>query len=275
MGSFAVNTGPTCTWNPAPSGNWITILPSGSKGTGKVNYVVAANSAGSPRNGFITVGGQQYNISESGFSCSYSIAPSVAAFAANGGDSRVVVTAPAGCSWTATRNAGWLSVTSGASGAGNAAVMVHATANTGGARSGTVTIAGKTFSVTQTAPGANACGALDVTSQLPVSFGGFTPSFGGVTQPVSITNHTGASIPGPIYLVTVGEPTHNGNLRDTFLVSVNPGMTTCFSALGDYLIPMALGGLAPNQTVSIPYGGLYWNAYPSYAPKVLSGAPSH
>jgi hypothetical protein len=275
LGSFAVNTGPTCSWNPLPSGNWITILPSGSKGTGKVNYVVAANSAGVARNGFITVAGQQYNISESGFSCSYSIAPAVAAFAANGGDSRVVVTAPAGCSWTATSNAGWLSVSSGASGTGNAAVIVHATANAGSARSGTVTIAGTTFSVTQTAPGASACGALDVTAQLPPSFGGFTPSFGGVTTPVSITNHTSAFIPGPIYLVTVGEPTHYGDLRDTFLLSANPGMTTCFSTHGDYLILMAPGGLAPNQTASIPFGGLYWNAYPSYAPKVLSGAPSH
>ena len=158
LGSFTVNTGPACTWNLVPSVGWITIMPSGSKGTAKANFAVAANG-GAARSGFIAVGGQHFNIDQQGFSCSYAINPSVAAFNDTGGSARVVVNAPAGCPWTATSNAGWITVTSGGSGSGNGAVVVDAAPNSGGARSGTVTIAGKVFTVTE---GAGVCGALDV-----------------------------------------------------------------------------------------------------------------
>ncbi len=112
LGAFTVNTASTCTWNPVSNVGWITILPSGSKGTAKVNYAVAANN-GAARTGQISVGGQNYNIDQSAQSCTYSIGPAYASFSANGGDSRVIVDTPTGCSWTATSNAGWLSVTSG------------------------------------------------------------------------------------------------------------------------------------------------------------------
>jgi hypothetical protein len=275
LGSFTVNTAPTCGWTPVPSSVWITILPSGSKGTAKVSYAVAANT-GIARNGAISVGGQTYNINQQSLSCTYSIAPSTGAFGAAAGTNRVVVNAPAGCAWTATSNSGWMTVISGASGTGNGAVVIQAAANTGAQRSGTATIAGQTFSATQSAAGATACGAQDVTSQLPPSLGGFTPFFGGVSEAVSITNHTGSFIPGPIYLVTVGEPTHYpyGDPRNTFILAPSPGATTCFSPLGDYLILVAPGGLNPNQTATIPYG-LPWNAYPSFSSRVLSGTPSH
>ena len=155
-------------------------------------------------------------------------------------------------------------------GTGTGAVVVTAAANTGGPRSGTVTIAGQTFSATQ---GAGACGALDVTSQAPPSPGPFIPYVFGLNQKITVTNRSPGFIAGPVYLVLIGEPTHYGDYRDTFL-GVNPGTTTCFSTLGDYLIPVAGGGLAPNQTVSI---GLNWKGkfYPNYSAKVLSGTPSH
>jgi hypothetical protein len=271
-GSFTVTTASACSYHAVPSAPWITILPSASKGTGKVNYAIAANSSGVGRVGAISVGGQTFNIDQAALTCAYSIAPATAAFGATGGSSRVVVSAAAGCPWSATSNVSWLSVTSGASGSGSGQVFVQAAPNSGGVRSGTVTIAGQTFSASQSQLGATACGAADVTSQIPPSIHGITPIFGGISQPVSVTNHTSSTIQGPIYLVTVGEPTHYGNLSDTFLISGGYDPTTCFSSLGDYLIPLTFGGLAPNQTVQV---GLSWNAYPSYSPKILSGAPSH
>jgi M6 family metalloprotease-like protein len=82
-------------------------------------------------------------------SCTYSISPTSQSFASAGGTGTVSIAAASGCSWTAASNAGWISITSGASGAGNGTVGYAVQANTGAARSGTLTIAGGTFSVSQ------------------------------------------------------------------------------------------------------------------------------
>ena len=65
------------------------------------------------------------------------------------------MTAPTGCAWTGVSNSTpWLTVTSGASGAGNGTVAFSATANPNGTpRTGTLTIGGQTFSVNQAAVG--------------------------------------------------------------------------------------------------------------------------
>jgi hypothetical protein len=84
--------------------------------------------------------------------CSYSIAPTSQALGAGGGAGNATVTAGSGCGWTAASNAGWISVTSGATGSGNGTVGYAATANTtGSSRTGTLTIAGQTLTVTQVA----------------------------------------------------------------------------------------------------------------------------
>lgn len=82
--------------------------------------------------------------------CSYVLgAPSQAAGAA-ATVGNVNVTVASGCAWTAVSNAAWIVVTSGASGNGNGSVGFSIAANTGtAARSGTITIAGKTFTVNQ------------------------------------------------------------------------------------------------------------------------------
>jgi hypothetical protein len=271
LSSFTVNSTPDCSWGAVPSAGWITILPSGSKGTGKVNYAVATNSGG-PRTGTISVGGQNYNIDQQALTCTFSIAPSVAAFDNSGGSFRVVVTAPAGCTWTANSNVGWLSVTSGASGSGNGAVVLQAAANSGGSRSGTVTIAGQTFSATQ---GAGACGALDVTSQMGVFQGGLgwvPPNL--YPQRITVRNNSGSVIRGPVFLVLIGEPTWYGFPFDSFLLG-GGSTTSCFSSPGDYLV-LVSGDMQAGQTVEIP---LVWitQTFGSvrYSIKVLSGTPTH
>jgi hypothetical protein len=284
LGSFTVNTASTCSWSPVPSANWITILPSGSKGTAKVNYAVASTTGGA-RAGTISAGGQQYNVSQAGFVCTYSIGPTFASPADTGGSVSVSVSAPAGCAWSAASNAPWLAVKSGAAGSGGGVVVLNVASNTGGPRSGSATIAGKTFTVTQ---GAGACGALDVTSEATVDLGGltFVTNVGGLyyDQTLAVRNISGAPIPGPIYLVTLGEPTHNPVNFNTGLVSP-PGLTTCFDPQGDYLVPLAgvpVGGFwLPGQVISAETlgGGLAWlidafAAGPSFTTKVLSGTPS-
>ena len=52
------------------------------------------------------------------------------------------------CNWTAVSNASWITITSPASGNGNGTVT-YSVARTTTRRSGTMTIAGRTFTVTQ------------------------------------------------------------------------------------------------------------------------------
>jgi hypothetical protein len=62
----------------------------------------------------------------------------------------VLVQASSSCSWSATSNATWISVTSGASGTGNGTVVFQVQPNiTGQTRTGSLSIAGQTFIVNQ------------------------------------------------------------------------------------------------------------------------------
>jgi len=98
--------------------------------------------------------------------CSYVISPTSASYNAASATGSITVTAAAGCAWTATSSDGWVSVTSGASGTGNGKVTYALTSNTGtGARSGTVTISGITFAVSQAGSG-----PFPIGSVLPVGW---------------------------------------------------------------------------------------------------------
>ena len=82
--------------------------------------------------------------------CAFSLSTSSLTVAAAGGPNSIGVTTAAGCSWTATSDRGWMSITTGASGTGPGSVTVNLSANTGeGARTGTLTIAGLTVAVAQ------------------------------------------------------------------------------------------------------------------------------
>ena len=83
-------------------------------------------------------------------SCSYAIDPANQSFTAAGGPGSVNVTTSSICPWTAASNVDWIIVTSGVSGAGNGTVNYSVAANTGTAsRTGTLSVAGITFTVTQ------------------------------------------------------------------------------------------------------------------------------
>lgn len=86
---------------------------------------------------------------QGGTSCTYALAPSAASVAATAGSGSIGITTQAGCVWNPTSNAAWLTAASSASGAGT--LSYSFAANTGAARSGTITIGGVAFTVTQAA----------------------------------------------------------------------------------------------------------------------------
>jgi hypothetical protein len=73
---------------------------------------------------------------------------------ANGGGDTITVSVGASaatCAWTAVSNSSFITIKSGASGTGNGSVVLTIAPNQGNTRSGTVTIAGQTFTVNQAA----------------------------------------------------------------------------------------------------------------------------
>ena len=81
--------------------------------------------------------------------CAYSISPMSQSYGASGGTGSVSVTAGPGCTWTSVSNATWITITSGGSGTGNGTLNYSVAANTSPARTGTINIAGQTFTVNQ------------------------------------------------------------------------------------------------------------------------------
>jgi Glucose / Sorbosone dehydrogenase/Viral BACON domain len=98
----------------------------------------------------VNLGGTISRIDPIGGQCTFAINPTSASYTTAGGSGTTAVTAGAGCGWTAVANALWIHVTSGDSGTGNGSVgySVDAT-NPGSARNGTMTMAGKTFTISQ------------------------------------------------------------------------------------------------------------------------------
>jgi Viral BACON domain len=92
-----------------------------------------------------------------GPSCSYTVSnPSPASFPSSGGTGTIAVTALPGCSWTAVSNSSFVTVSAGASGAGNGNVTFSVAANpSGSSRTGTLAVAGENVVITQsgTSPG--------------------------------------------------------------------------------------------------------------------------
>jgi len=129
--------------------------------TSFVNNGLAANTTYSYRiRAYNTAGNSGYSNSATATtpsaptSCGYSISPQGVSLPAPNGGGTVSVTAAAGCAWTATSTASWISVSSStASGTGSGSVNYSVSRNNGASRTGTISVAGKTFTVTQAGTG--------------------------------------------------------------------------------------------------------------------------
>jgi hypothetical protein len=146
-------TSPTgCTWTATTPATWITITPpTTGAGNGTVNFTVAANTVATARTGMINVGDKTVSVTQSA-PCTYTVAPLSQTFTRAGGASQTItVTTQALCAWTATSNAPWITLNPVPNGVGTGAMTFMVGSYTGTMqRTGTLTIADKTFTVTQT-----------------------------------------------------------------------------------------------------------------------------
>jgi hypothetical protein len=211
-----VASGSGCAWTASSNVPWITIGAGASGlGNGIVTLSVAANTGTSPRDGTVTVAGQTFTVTQAGAACTYAIAPTAAAATSAGGPGSVSVSAASGCVWTASSNAPWLSITSGASGSANGSVSYNVAANTDtAARSGTLTIAGQAFTVTQ-------AGAACTYTVAPLTHAIATA---GSTGSVTVTTSPGCAwtaASGVAWITISSGATGTGNGTVTFSVAVN------------------------------------------------------
>lgn len=147
-GSVSVATDAGCIWQTISPESWISI-PSGTAGSGNgtVNYTVAANTNINARSGSLLIADKTLTVNQSG--CA-SIVPASQGFNAEGGTGSVQVTTVGTCPWTSSSSLNWVSITTGSSGQGNGTITYQVAANTApAARSGTLTLAGQKFTISQ------------------------------------------------------------------------------------------------------------------------------
>lgn len=84
-------------------------------------------------------------------SCSFTVSASSSSAPTAGGTVNISISTAAGCSWNATTSDSWITLPSVPYGSGSATITVTAASNSGGDRSGSVTIAGQTVTISQSA----------------------------------------------------------------------------------------------------------------------------
>jgi len=152
-GTIAVTAQPECAWTVASQPSWISdVSPTSGQGNGSVAFRAAANPVPSMREGEIVVNENHVRVMQEAAPCRFAIAPDGQTVTASAGTANVAVTTLTGCTWTAKSNTAWITVTSGAQGNGNGSVALQIATNNGGTRTGTVTIADQTHTITQQNP---------------------------------------------------------------------------------------------------------------------------
>lgn len=206
--------GSNCNWTASSGASWATVSPPATTGSGSVLVNVTSNSSSTTgRSTTLTIAGQTVTLNQAGTVCTYGLLSSTGSVPATGGSGTVGVSAPAACSWPSTSNDGWLTITS-SSGAGSGSVNFTAEPNTAStSRSGSLTIAGLTFTVNQ------AAAPCDYT----LTPGNITVASGGGSDAFNISTATAGCSPEAVsYASWVHVSTTFGGFAGTVSYTVDP-----------------------------------------------------
>lgn len=218
-GTIGVTTANGCVWTATSNAGWISITGGSSgSGNGTVQFSIASNS-GPQRTGTINIAGQLITISQAS-GCTYSLTTSSQSFAAAGGSGQISVNSGSSCPWTAASNASWITISSGAAGTGSGTVSYSVAANNTPQRTGTITVAGQTFTVQQS----NGCSF----SVSPVNHF-FNRNGGGTTATVSTgqgCTWTGSSNAGWLSITTGGSGSGPATVQFSAGTFSGPGSRT-------------------------------------------------
>ena len=174
--SFDVNTAGSCSWTSSGVPAWITGVPASGTGQRTINFTVVANPDPVQRTANITIGGQTFTVTQAAAACNYSLSAASYNPAAAGGSSTVDVDTSGSCNWTSSGVPAWITGIP-ASGTGQTTISFTVAANPDPVqRTANITIAGRTFAVTQAAAAAPCAYSLNPTSYSAV-FGGASSTF--------------------------------------------------------------------------------------------------
>ena len=147
-GTGAINTSGSGTWTASVSDDWILIVGDKTGTAGyAVGYTVSANEGVEDRIGYVYVSGYAHTIIQSGVGAE--LATYSANFEKDGGRGSVSVIAPSGKTWGARSNVDWIHIAEAVTGSQSISFTVDSY-NEVSTRSGTLTVAGETFTVHQT-----------------------------------------------------------------------------------------------------------------------------
>lgn len=137
----------TARWQASSGAPWVTLTVSPSQ----VAYVVAPNLTPLARSAALTIAGRTFTVNQAGMLCAATVTAGPLTASATALTGTLTITEPAaGCSWTAVSNVPWIALTSALSGAGSGKLGFSLGANSStAARTGTLTVAGKTVSITE------------------------------------------------------------------------------------------------------------------------------
>jgi hypothetical protein len=162
--SAKVTAGDTCRWTASASESWLTITD-GRSGTGSGTIAFAwTDNYLAPRSGVLMVrwptpsAGQNIHVDQAG--CTYAVSRSSIDVGSAGGSLSFDVMQMSDpytcggplqdrCVWTARSDASWITVTSPMPRSGDNIVSVTVAPNTGAARTGRVTVADETVTISQ------------------------------------------------------------------------------------------------------------------------------
>ncbi len=235
----------------------MSVGPSSGTGNATIGVTLTSNaSSATARSTDLTIAGQTVTILQAGTTCTYSLRSASGTVPASGGGGSVGVVAPTVCGWTATSNdPGWLAISSAGS-AGSSDVLFVAQANPSpNPRTGTLTIAGLTYTVSQ--GGAPCSYTLDTISPVTISSGGATDFFAFSTTATGCT---------PAALSYVGwitaSTSFSGNAGTvTYMVAPNPSGTARLGTIqvGDRTFEVNQSGGACGFSLNA-YGKLFSQA---------------
>ncbi len=203
-----------CAWTAVSNATWITTSSIGT-GSGTATFKVAANTGTTSRTGTVTIGTRTFTVTQAGTPCAFTLLPTSQTFSATGGSSTINVTTSASCTWTATSGSSWVTLTNGGTRTGSGSVGITAAANTTTqSRTATLTIAGKSFVLTEQAATCSYT-AAPLTIAVPPSGGS------GTITVATLSTCTWNSSSRTSWISLTGSRTGSGSA--TYTVSANTG----------------------------------------------------
>ena len=208
-----------CAWTTVSNAAWIAVASGATGlGSGTATLTVASNTGTTSRTGTVTIGSTTVTINQAGTSCAFTLSPTSQTFTAAGGSSTVNVITTASCAWTATSGSSWVTISNGTGRTGSGSVGITATANsTTQSRTATLTIAGRSFVVTEPA---STCSYTVTPTTVNVSTSGAT----GTISVTTLSTCAWSSSSTTSWISLTGSRTGSGSA--TYTIGANSGTTT-------------------------------------------------